>query len=60
MHRFGRKKVLWLCGKINRGEYKDPARLIHQFVKEDRIDGNQFAMLVYSITHPIDTYFKEI
>ena len=59
MHRFGNKKILWLCGKINRGDYKDPAQVIFQFVREDRIDSNQFKMLVYSINHPIDIYMKE-
>ena len=45
----GDKSVLKKCKKLLNKEYKEPERVVWELIKTDRIDYEQFKMLVNSI-----------
>lgn len=51
--KFGDKRVQAACRKIISGEYKDPTSLIWCYIREGRIDGGQFRLLMDAVKENI-------
>lgn len=51
--KFGDKRVRSACRKIISGEYKDPTSVIWTYIREGRIDSNQFRLLMNAVKESI-------
>lgn len=49
MHKFGDRRVNNICHKIKVGTYKEPDKLIWQYMKEDRLTPNQLACIIAAV-----------